>query len=615
MNYLLFPRIVILCMIMYSCSPTSVRTEVLVVGGGASGTPAAIQVARLGADVILVEETPWLGGMMTAAGVSATDGNHRLPSGLWGEFRQKLYDYYGGPDSVFTGWVSNTLFEPHIGNQFWNEMANEEPGLKRIHGFRPVDVIKLGHQVKGAIFENSEGEKLKIEARVVIEATELGDVLGLTGAEFFTGQDTPENPHDNHIQDLTYTAIFKDYGPEADMSIPEPPDYDAREFECICKQVCDDPERNVPDCSFFLNYGELPNGKYMMNWPNNGNDYFTNPVPMSFSEREKVYQAAKNRTLGLLYFLQKEAGYIHLGLADDEFPTKDQMPFMPYHREARRGKGLVQLKVEDLIDPYNDPQRAFYREAIAVGDYPLDHHHGKNPQAREESFPSIPSFSIPFRALIPEKTDGLILAEKSISVTHLVNGASRLQPCVILIGQAAGAAAALSVQLNVQARNLPVEKVQQVLLDANCWLLPFIDTNPGEWAFESLQKAGLKGLIKGHGIPYKWANQTWIYPDTTMKVSEYADILEQVQANSSMLLLSAVEDNPDQLVSGKLLFESVAEISGIEITDSVNFMNEFESRGWLEPLEMKHLQTNLSEAAAKKEIIWLLDQAFDFWKK
>ena len=74
----------------------NLETEVLIAGGGTSGICAAIQAARLRTKVMLVEETPWLGGMLTSAGVSAVDGNHQLPSDLWGEFRQQLYDYYGG---------------------------------------------------------------------------------------------------------------------------------------------------------------------------------------------------------------------------------------------------------------------------------------------------------------------------------------------------------------------------------------------------------------------------------------------------------------------------------------------------------------------------------------
>src|SRR5512143_2334176 len=112
-------------------APAVLDADVLVVGGGTGGTAAAIQSARLGARTIVAEPTPWLGGMLSAAGVSATDGNHRLPSGIWREFRQRIYAHYGGPDAVATGWVSNTHFEPHVADRVFKEMAAAE-GLLRV---------------------------------------------------------------------------------------------------------------------------------------------------------------------------------------------------------------------------------------------------------------------------------------------------------------------------------------------------------------------------------------------------------------------------------------------------------------------------------------------------
>ena len=69
-------------------------------------------------------------GYLLCAGVSAIDGNYKLNSGLWHEFRNRLYDYYGGEDSVKTGWVSNILFEPDVGARLLYEMVAHEKNLK-----------------------------------------------------------------------------------------------------------------------------------------------------------------------------------------------------------------------------------------------------------------------------------------------------------------------------------------------------------------------------------------------------------------------------------------------------------------------------------------------------
>src|SRR5262245_40050761 len=122
----------LLCLQFFVAAQRRVGTataDVLVIGGGVGGTAAAIQCARMGVKTILVEPTTMLGGMLTAAGVSFTDGNDQLPSGMWEEFRQALYKHYGRKN-LATGWVSNTCFEPHAGDSIFKSWAAKEVNLK-----------------------------------------------------------------------------------------------------------------------------------------------------------------------------------------------------------------------------------------------------------------------------------------------------------------------------------------------------------------------------------------------------------------------------------------------------------------------------------------------------
>ena len=112
------------------CAGCARRYDVVIAGGGTSGTAAAIQASRQGARTLLVEPTTWLGGMLTSAGVSATDGCYRLRGGLWGEFRTALEAHYGGDSALMTGWVSNVMFEPSVGDSLLKRMAAAEPHLR-----------------------------------------------------------------------------------------------------------------------------------------------------------------------------------------------------------------------------------------------------------------------------------------------------------------------------------------------------------------------------------------------------------------------------------------------------------------------------------------------------
>jgi hypothetical protein len=255
----------------------------------------------------------------------------------------------------------------------------------------------------------------------------------------------------------------------------------------------------------------------MINWPNCGNDFYLNWPELSESEIVEKTKAAKRHTLSFIYYIQNDLGFDNLRIAE-EFPTEDRLPMVPYHREARRLKGKVFLTTNHLKDPYD---YNLYRTGIAVGDYPIDHHHDKNPETPEIEFINIriASYSIPMGVLFTEKVPYFLVAEKNISVSNIVNGTTRLQPVVLGIGQAVGILAAISVQKSISPGNVPVRNVQEELLNHGAYIMPYIDTPADDKAFKSMQKMGVTGILKGFGVPYKWANQTWFYPEQI--VSEY----------------------------------------------------------------------------------------------
>ncbi len=541
------------------------KTEVLVIGGTTSGISAGLQSARMNVPTIIVEETSWLGGMLTAAGVSATDGNHLLNSGIWNEFRSKLKTHYGGEAALETGWVSNTQFEPHVGDRIFKMMASAEKQLSVVYGYHLTKITKEGNNVTGAIFENEKMDRLTVKAKVVIDASDLGDGLAMAGATFdlgmesrsVTGEENAPETANNIVQDLTWVAILKDYGTGVDKTISKPKSYNPELFKGACSMTVDSIKI---DCEKMLNYGRLPNNKYMINWPKHGNDIYLNVVELNWAQRNEELKKAKERTLNFVYYIQTVLGFKHLGLADDEFPTKDKLAFVAYHREGRRLRGIERLTIDNVVDIYKG--KPLYRTGISVGDYPVDHHHDCNPDAPKIHFPFVPSFNIPLGTLIPEKVDGLIVSDKAISVSNIINGATRLQPVVLLTGQAAGALAALSVQGNQKIRDIDIRKVQQVLLNAGAYLLPLVDVNTTDKAFQAIQRITASGILKIKGESFQWANRSWFYPDTTLTVKEFSEGLNAFDKSVTVVDDQSVltVQKAAGLLSGLLNRNTLAEI-------------------------------------------------------
>lgn len=549
------------------------RTGVLVVGGGAGGTAAGVQAARSGARTTIVASGPWLGGMLTEAGVSAIDGNERIAGGVFREFVDSLAARYGGRENLFSGWVSTRMFEPHVGAEVLESIAAGQPRLRVIHGADFVSARKLrrGWAVTFRTSPSSRERFFRIRARVLIDGTELGDVAKACGACYHIGMDPRSYTGEalaceegrDIIQDLTYVITVQNYGPGEDRTIPRPEGYDSTLYLNCCLNPLNTPVfekgQTLWSPDMMLSYGQLPGpaavsqwslapgAKAMLNWPVEGNDFYADLIDVAPAGRAAAISQAKLHALGYLYFIQTGLGLDNIGIAEGEYPTEDGLPMIPYYRESRRIEGEVLFTFDDAADPYASAAKPCYRAGVAVGDYPVDHHHFACPDWR--NIPSlalspIPSFTVPLGVLLPVGVEDLIVAEKSVSVSNIINGATRLQPVVMELGQAAGALAALSLRsrpaLSGRSRSgglrgVSVREVQSELLAAGCYLQPYLDLRPGERGFDEIQRIGSTGIMRGVGRSVDWSDETWFRAADTLREGElflddYPSLASEVEA-------------------------------------------------------------------------------------
>lgn len=537
--------------------------DVIVVGAGSGGIAAAVQAARTGAATLLIEPSAHIGGQLLAVptmdeGHVKGEGYPIRQAGIYAEFIQRIREKYKtqGKSVGTCYWRGDSIaFEPEVAENTATRLLEEQRGVTVLLKTKVVSVEVEGLQVTGV--RTSSGKTF--ETTVLIDATECGDLLPLTPARYRVGKSTRERIDPRAcIQDITYPVVVKKYpggAPQELLMDTPPPGYEThlKQFSATinkqghnwfknnCGPTDDQPcwgkypvdwtthhaYRGLPDSSHPQNYSAGPQGaekitKTLINWANDV------PANASYLEdntqREKDNARALEKTLSFVYYLQQQLGP-EWALSEDEtfsVPRKwaslprryrevvKHFPPHPYVRESRRIIPLRTLTGGD-IKRQGSPPRAgtSFPHAVAVGYYPADLHgcsddSSFNPDLESPS--DLPQglvsgpFQIPFQALIPEKVDGLLAAEKNIGVSRIANGATRLQPITMVIGQAVGAIAALAAKHKLQPRQINPLQVQLELLNAGCKLSLnlYRDVSRKHPLWQAVELASTHHLLEGN---------------------------------------------------------------------------------------------------------------------
>lgn len=493
--------------------------DVVIAGGGIGGYTAALSALRQGLRVVLTEETDWIGGQFTQQGVPPDE--HRWIESFgatrsYREFRMAIREYYRRNYPLTEtararanlnpgdGTVSRLCHEPRVAlnvMQDWLAPYLGTTQLTLLLEHKAIGAEVAGNRVRALKVRSlRSGRELILEAPYFVDATEMGDLLPLTGTEFITGAESRAETGELHAQEKAdpnnhqaFTVCFAmDHVDGADNLIEKPRDYDFwRDYVPkltpawpgkLLDLMYSQPNTLQPRKLGFNPLGETPGAVVNLwhyrriinranfqpntyagditiaNWPQN--DYLLgNLIGVSEAEQAKHIEGAKQLSLALFYWLQTEVpradgkqGFPGLRLRGDILGTEDGLAKYPYIREARRIKALfavveqhcgLQARADLLDKPTTEVVAEKYFDTVGVGSYPIDLHPttaGNN----YIDFASLP-FQIPLGALLPQRVENLIPACKNIGTTHVTNGCYRLHPVEWNIGESVGSLVAFAL--------------------------------------------------------------------------------------------------------------------------------------------------------------------------
>ena len=459
------------------------QRDVVVWGGGCGGVAAALQSARSGADTTLLTPGPWLGGMVSSAGVCAPDG-HELScwqTGLWGAFLRQLE--LEEPTGLDHNWVSCFGYRPQTAEQILQRWVAAEPKLEWRANCRLEQVhCRQGH-IHSVQILRADGVET-VAAEVFIDGSDLGDLLAQTSAPFRWGWeakelwDEPSAPEQSRLENETFFQRQPVQSPTWVVMGQLHGELAQQHLNAIPRAPFQRSTANF-GLEKTVTYGRLPGGLVMVNWPLKGNDWHNGlgrAISADAQEREDLAHEMQRHSKDFLAALSEcSGGWIGPGNA---FPGEDpSLALMPYWRESRRLIGRTTVTERDLLPistgalrgplPIDAQGRC---TSIAVGTYANDHHYPG------EDWPLAPKsvrwggrwsgtpFCIPFDALISDSLTNLVMAEKGFSVSHMANGATRLQPLILNLGQVAGLAAAMAVRQGCAVGDLAVDAIQSALI-------------------------------------------------------------------------------------------------------------------------------------------------------
>lgn len=434
--------------------PISKHVDVLVAGGGPAGLAAAIASARSGAKTLLIEKNGWLGGMATSGLVHpfmpSYAGDRPINTGIFTEVIERLVGLGGvvhpsttRMDTGYTGFVvwphaHVTPFDVEMLKWVILDLIDAEPNLEVLLHASVVSAFQDGGSARGIVTESKSG-RIAFTADVIVDATGDGDVASMLEAPYEKGSEGT-----GLMQPAT--IFFRLAGVDrtaVDRYVAAHPE--ERHFESFARQAKEAGEfiPSKHDVLFF--YTPRPD-EVAVNTTRVHNVDGTNVFDQTRAEFESRRQV---RTL-VKFFKKYVPGFQNCYLS----VTAQEVGF----RETRRIVGEYVLTKDDILGVRQFPDN------IAQCAYMLDTHSRDGTQLHYVPVPEGKSYGVPYRCLLPQRVENLLVAGRCVSATQDAQASLRVMPPAFSLGQAAGTAAALAVAGKVPVRDVSREKLRDALM-------------------------------------------------------------------------------------------------------------------------------------------------------
>ncbi|WP_438483311.1 FAD-dependent oxidoreductase [Oleiharenicola lentus] len=449
--------------------------DLIVIGGGVSGSIAAIAASRAGAKVLVVEEQGFLGGSLTAMGVGPMMSFHnpageQVVRGIPDEMIERLKARGASlghiPDTT-TYCSTVTPFEAEELKIELETMLIEEGGEFLYHT-QLAAVEKRGDRIDSVTVCNKSG-LLRLQAKMFIDATGDGDVAARVGVAFEVGREG-----DGAMQPMTMNLKLGnvDIAAIRQYAMEHPEDF---LFHPVGQEEALRRIRSSPRLSLagFLKEWSAARQRGEVDIPRDQVLFFETPTPgvvivntsritgldptnpFELSHAESI---GRRQCVQIFNFLRGHAVGFKNAIRMD---TAAKVGV----RESRHIHGRYTITADDILSARH------FDDCIALGGYPIDVHAPSNAATVTKHLKPHSKYQIPLGALLPPGVENLIIVGRCISATHEAAAAFRVTPISMAIGQGGGVAAAEAVRAGTSPASVPFDKIREKLLSQGA-LLP-----------------------------------------------------------------------------------------------------------------------------------------------